>query len=95
MHWDRYGLVANKLHIPEIEVNCKKDETESKINFEQTRHFTNVTYNTSLLSPGPSLGAPLAAGVSPYPAYNLASVGGVDWSALGYSLPGPAMYATL
>lgn len=44
---------------------------------------------------GPSLGAPLAAGVSPYPAYNLASVGGVDWSALGYSLPGPAMYATL
>ena len=56
---------------------------------------SSLTYNTSLLSPGPSLGAPLAAGVSPYPAYNLASVGGVDWSALGYSLPGPAMYATL
>ena len=48
MHWDRYGLVAHKLHIPEIEVNCENDETESKINFEQTRHFTNVTYNTKL-----------------------------------------------
>ena len=41
--------------------------------------------------------AGLTAAVNPYHAYNLASVaaGGVDWSALGYSLPGPAMYASL
>ena len=37
----------------------------------------------------------LQAAVNPYQAYNLASVGGVDWSSLGYSLPAPAMYATL
>jgi len=42
---------------------------------------------------GPSLGAPLAAGVNPYQAYNLAGMGGVDWSALGYGLPAPAMYS--
>ena len=38
------------------------------------------------------------AGVSPYPAaaaYNLANVGGVDWSSLGYTLPAPAVYANV
>jgi len=45
---------------------------------------------------GPGV-AGLTAAVNPYHAYNLASVaaGGVDWSALGYTLPAPAMYATL
>jgi len=50
-------------------------------------HVNQATQGTNL--------AGLPAAVNPYQAYNLASVGGVDWSSLGYTLPGAAMYATL
>lgn len=55
-------------------------------------HVNQTTQGTNLAGPGV---AGLPAAVNPYQAYNLASVGGVDWSSLGYTLPGAAMYATL
>ena len=50
------------------------------------RHDDPAAQGTSMAShPG------MVPGVSPYPAgYSLANIPGVDWSALGYSLP--AMY---
>jgi len=85
--------LMSQLSTPTVLPTSAPSQQQQQPQLDGVANQAAVQNHVSQTSQGTNL-----AGVSPYPAaaaYNLANVGGVDWSSLGYTLPAPAVYANV